>query len=71
MVFPAGWQSKGYILGIVLDHSGTHKMVNDIIGFGFLKQHEKITEFTNKIKHLGPNGFKKKQSAQKEGAACQ
>jgi len=32
---------------------------------------QKVTEFTNKIKDLGPNGFRKNRSAQKEIAPCQ
>ncbi len=32
---------------------------------------QKVTEFTNKIKALGPNGFKKKHVVQKEIETCQ
>jgi len=32
---------------------------------------QKVTEFTNKIKTLGPNGFRKSRSVQKEVAPCQ
>jgi len=31
----------------------------------------KVTEFTQKIKALGPNGFKKSRRVQKEEAPCQ
>jgi len=31
----------------------------------------KVTEFTNRIKGLGPNGFKQSHSIQKEVAPCQ
>jgi len=32
---------------------------------------QKVTEFTTKIKSLGPNGFKKSHVVQKETETCQ